>query len=161
MPRGRRRYRQKQKKAAAAAAAASEEEQRAWKRAFDLFQSTGRITSAEQAQILGLPMGATVADVDIARMNAATSRMNAQTSAYNAQQRTQQQADQASSQRIQQYADIIDRLYVNTQYDNNGRAIGKTFDPDTVKAYIKNLNQTGQISDDEARQLLGMYGFTF
>ncbi len=148
-------------KAAAAAAAASEEEQRAWKRAFDLFQSTGRITSAEQAQILGLPMGATVADVDIARMNAATSRMNAQTSAYNAQQRTQQQADQAASQRIQQYADIIDRLYVNTQYDNNGQAIGKTFDPDTVKAYIKNLNQTGQISDDEARQLLGMYGFTF
>jgi hypothetical protein len=147
--------------AAAAAAAASEEEQRAWKQAFDLFQSTGRITSAEQAQILGLPVGATVADVDIARMNAQTSRMNAQTSAYNAQQRTQQQVDQAASQRIQQYTDIIDRLYVNTQYDNNGQAIGKTFDPDTVKAYIKNLNQTGQISDDEARQLLGMYGFTF
>jgi hypothetical protein len=72
-------------KAAAAAAAASEEEQRAWKRAFDLFQSTGRITSAEQAQILGLPMDATVADVDIARMNAATSRMNAETARMNAQ----------------------------------------------------------------------------
>ena len=155
-------------KAAAAAAAASEEEQRAWKRAFDLFQSTGRITSAEQAQILGLPMGATVADVDIARMNAATSRMNAQTaaynaqtSAYNAQQRAQQQADQASSQRIKQYADIIDRLYVNTQYDNDGRAIGKTLDSDAVKAYIKNLNQTGQITDDEARQLLALYNFTY
>ena len=148
-------------KAAAAAAAASEEEQRAWKRAFDLFQSTGRITSAEQARILGLPMDATVADVDIARMNAQTARMNVQTSAYNAQQRTQQQGDQASSQRIKQYADMIDRLYVNTQYDNTGQAIGKTFDPDTVKAYIKNLHQTGQISDDEARQLLGMYGFTF
>jgi hypothetical protein len=71
-------------KAAAAAAAASEEEQRAWKRAFDLFQSTGRITSAEQAQILGLPMDATVADVDIARMNAQTSRMNAETARMNA-----------------------------------------------------------------------------
>lgn len=148
-------------KAAAAAAAASEEEQRAWKQAFDLFQSTGRITSAEQSQILGLPMGATVADVDIARMNAATSRMNAQTSAYNARQRAQQQADQASSQRIQQYADMIDRLYVYTQYDNNGQAIGKTLDPDAVKAYIKNLNQTGLITDDEARQLLALYNFTY
>ena len=85
-------------------------------------------------------MGATVADVDIARMNAQTSRMNAQTSAYNAQtsaynaqQRTQQQADQASSQRIKQYADMIDRLYVYTQYDNDGLAIGKTFDPDVVR----------------------------
>jgi len=153
---------------AAAAAAASEAEQRRWKNAFETFKATGRITSPEQAQILGLPMGATVADVDIARMNAQTSRMNAQTSrmnaqtsAYNAQQKTRQQADQASSQRIKQYADIIDRLYVNTQYDNNGQAIGKTFDPNAVKAYIKNLNQTGQISDDEARQLLGMYGFTF
>lgn len=161
-------YAERQKKiqaeaerAAAAAAAASEAEKEAWNRAFKAFQEVGRITSPEQAQILGLPMDATVADVDIARMNAATSRLNAQTSAYNAQQRTQQQADQASSQRIKQYADIIDRLYVNTQYDNDGRAIGKTFDPDTVKAYIQNLNQTGQISDDEARQLLGMYGFTF
>lgn len=147
--------------AAAAAAAASEAEQQRWKNAFELFKANGKITSPEQAQILGLPMNATVADVDIARMNAQTSRMNAQTSAYNAQQRTQQQAAQAASQRIQQYADIIDRLYVNTQYDNDGRAIGKTFDPNTVKAYIQNLNQTGQISDDEARQLLGMYGFTF
>jgi len=155
-------------KAAAAAAAASEAEQQRWKNAFELFKTVGRITSPEQAQILGLPMGATVADVDIARMNAQTSRMNAQTSrmnaqtsAYNAQQRTQQQGDRASSQRIKQYADMIDRLYVYTQYDNNGQAIGKTFDPNAVKAYIQNLNQTGQISDDEARQLLGMYGFTF
>jgi hypothetical protein len=153
---------------AAAAAAASEAEQQRWKNAFETFKATGRITSPEQAQILGLPMDATVADVDIARMNAQTSRMNAQTSrmnaqtsAYNAQQRTRQQAAQAASQRIQQYADIINRLYVNTQYDNDGRAIGKTFDPNAVKAYIQNLNQTGQISDDEARQLLGMYGFTF
>lgn len=161
-------YAERQKKiqteaerAAAAAAAASEAEKEAWNRAFKAFQEVGRITSPEQAQILGLPMDATVADVDIARMNAQTSRLNAQTSAYNAQQRTQQQAAQASSQRIKQYADIIDRLYVNTQYDNDGRAIGKTFDPATVKAYIQNLNQTGQISDDEARQLLVMYNFTF
>lgn len=155
-------------RAAAAAAAQSEAQQTAWKNAFELFKSVGRITSPEQAQILGLPTNATVADVDIARMNAQTSRMNAQTSAYNAQtsaynaqQRTQQQADQAASQRIQQYADIIDRLYVNTQYDNDGRAIGKTLDPDAVKAYIQNLNQTGQISDDEARQLLALYNFTY
>lgn len=62
---------------AATAAAASEAEQQAWNNAFKLFESNGRITSPEQAQILGLPMDATVADVDIARMNAATSRINA------------------------------------------------------------------------------------
>jgi hypothetical protein len=62
---------------AAAMAAASEAEQQAWNNAFKLFQQTGRITSAEQAQILGLPMNATVADVDIARMNAQTNRINA------------------------------------------------------------------------------------
>lgn len=69
---------------ASAMAAASEAEQQAWKNALALFESTGRITSAEQAQILGLPTNATVADVDIARMNAATSRMNAETAQTNA-----------------------------------------------------------------------------
>ncbi len=63
--------------AAAAAAAASEAEQQAWKNAFELFKANGKITSPEMAQILGLPMNATVADIDIARMNAATSRINA------------------------------------------------------------------------------------
>jgi hypothetical protein len=63
--------------AARAAAAASEAEKEAWNRAFKAFQEVGYITSAEQAQILGLPTDATVADVDIARMNAATSRINA------------------------------------------------------------------------------------
>lgn len=70
--------------AAAAAAAASEAEQQAWNNAFKLFQEVGRITSPEQAQILGLPQDATVADVDIARINAATSQMNAQTARINA-----------------------------------------------------------------------------
>ena len=158
--------------AAAQAAAANEAYQQAWKNAFETFKATGRITSPEQARILGLPMGATVADVDIARMNAQTARMNAQTSAYNAQQRAQQQAANLdykkqqdllaqSSRRVKQYAAQIDNLYITNQYDNEGRVIGKTFDPNAVKAYIQNLNQTGQISDDEARQLLGMYGFTF
>jgi hypothetical protein len=62
---------------AAQMAAASEEEKEAWNRAFKAFQEVGRITSPEQAQILGLPMDATVADVDIKRMNAETARMNA------------------------------------------------------------------------------------
>ena len=159
-------------KAAAAAAAASEAEQQRWKNAFETFKATGRITSPEQAQRLGLPMCATAADVDIARMNAQTARMNAQTSAYNAQQRTQQQAANLdykkqqdllaqSSQRVKQYASQIDNLYITNQYDDEGRVIGKTFDPDVVKAYIQNLNQTGQISDDEARQLLALYNFTY
>lgn len=62
---------------AAAMAAASEAEQVEWDKAFKLFERTGGITSAEQAQILGLPQNATAADVDIARMNAQTSRINA------------------------------------------------------------------------------------
>ena len=62
-----------------------EEEQTLWDNAFKLFQQTGRITSPEQAQILGLPQDATVADIDIARINAATSRMNAQTARKNAE----------------------------------------------------------------------------
>ena len=72
-------------KAAFAAAAKSEAEQQAWNNAFKLFQEVGRITSPEQAQILGLPQDATVADIDIARINAATSRMNAQTARKNAE----------------------------------------------------------------------------
>jgi len=63
--------------AAAAAAAGGEAEKEAWNRAFKAFQEVGRITSPEQAKILGLPMDATVADVDIKRMNAETARMNA------------------------------------------------------------------------------------
>lgn len=62
---------------AAAMAAASEAEQQAYENAFKLFESVGRITSPEQAQILGLPQNATAADIDIARMNAQTSRINA------------------------------------------------------------------------------------
>ena len=62
---------------AAQMAAASEAEKEAWNRAFKAFQEVGRITSAEQAQILGLPPNATVADVDIARINAETARINA------------------------------------------------------------------------------------
>lgn len=148
-------------KAAAAAAAQSEAQQTAWKNAFELFKSVGRITSAEQAQILGLPMNATVADVDIAKMNAYTSRLNAQTSAANLDYKRQQDLLAQSSQRVKQYAAQIDNLYITNQYDDEGRVIGKTFDPDVVKAYIQNLNTTGQITDDEARQLLALYNFSF
>jgi hypothetical protein len=109
-------------KAAAAAAAASEEEQWAWKRAFDLFQSTGRITSAEQAQILGLPMGATVADVDIARINAQTARMNAQTAKINAEKKT-------SVGSLDSYRNYIDYNY------------GK--DKTKIAAYLESLYRQG------------------
>lgn len=71
-------------RAAAAAAAAGEAQQMAWNNALKLFQEVGRITSVEQAQLLGLPTNATVADVDIARMNANTSAYNAQTGRINA-----------------------------------------------------------------------------
>jgi len=63
--------------AAAAAAAAGEAKQAEWENARKLFLDIGRITSPEQAQILGLPDDATVAEVDIARMNAQTNRINA------------------------------------------------------------------------------------
>lgn len=62
---------------AAAMAAASEAEQQEWERAFKLFQTNNGITSPEQAEILNLPPDATVADIDIARMNAQTARINA------------------------------------------------------------------------------------
>ena len=146
---------------AAAMAAAGEAEQQAWENALELFKANGKITSPEQAQILGLPMNATVADVDIAKMNAYTSRLNAQTSAANLDYKKQQDLLAQSSQKVKQYASQIDNLFMTNQFNDNSQVTGKSFDPVAVKAYIQNLNTTGQINDDEARQLLALYNFTY
>ena len=52
---------------------------------------------------------------------------------------------------------MIDQLYA--MQDTNTGAV--TYNYASIRDYIRNLNTTGQISDDEAKKLLGMYGFTY
>lgn len=141
-------------KAAAAAAAASEEEQRAWERAFDLFQSNGRITSAEQARILGLPMDATVADVDIARMNAQTARMNAETARTNAEtartNANKTNEPSASDTYNNAVKNIDSSMYVYK--DTDGKIV--VSNPQALRNYIISLNLPDELTDS----LLLRYG---
>jgi hypothetical protein len=67
-------------------------------------------------------MGATVADVDIARMNAATSRMNAETAKINAEKKT-------SVGSLDSYRNYIDQNY------------GK--DKTRIAAYLEGLYRQG------------------
>jgi hypothetical protein len=141
-------------KAAAAAAAQSEAEQQAWNNAFKLFQEVGRITSPEQAQILGLPQNATVADVDIARINAATSRMNAQTARMNAQTAATNanKTNEPSASDIYNNAvkNIDSSMYVYK--DADGKIV--VSNPQGLRNYIISLNLPDELTDS----LLLRYG---
>lgn len=153
--------------AAVVAAAASEAEKQRYQNALNLWKTYGTATE-EIASILGVPVGARTADYDIQKLEAAIAQQKAQTEAQKAKseaEKSQQQAEksqqQASQQKVNTYAQQIEKLYVTNQYDENGRVIGKTFNPTLVRAYIQNLHTTGQINDDEAKQLLTLFNFTF
>ena len=127
-------------KAAFAAAAKSEAEQQAWNNAFKLFQEVGRITSPEQAQILGLPQDATVADIDIARINAATSRMNAQTARKNAEKAA---TATTSTNGLDSYVD-----YIKANFGTN---------KSQISAYLESLMTAG-VDDAIVNALAEKYG---
>lgn len=127
-------------KAAFAAAAKSEEEQTLWDNAFKLFQQTGRITSPEQAQILGLPQDATVADIDIARINAATSQMNAQTARTNAEKAA---TATTSTNSLDSYVD-----YIKANFGTN---------KSQISAYLESLMTAG-VDDAIVNALAEKYG---
>lgn len=130
-------------RAAAAAAAQSEEEQQAWNNAFKLFQEVGRITSPEQAQILGLPQNATVADVDIARINAATSQMNAQTARINAKTAANKATETSSTNDIDSYVN-----YIKANFGTN---------KSQISAYLESLMTAG-VDDAIVNALAEKYG---
>jgi hypothetical protein len=127
-------------KAAFAAAAKSEAEQQAWNNAFKLFQEVGGITSPEQAQILGLPPDATVADIDIARINAATSRMNAQTARKNAETAA---TATTSTNSLDSYVD-----YIKANFGTN---------KSQISAYLESLMTAG-VDDAIVNALAEKYG---
>ena len=146
--------------AAAAASAASEAEKQRYQNALNLWKTYGTATE-EIASILGVPVGARTADYDIQKLEVAIAQQKAQTEAQKAKSEAGKSQQQASQQKVNTYAQQIEKLYVTNQYDENGRVIGRTFNPTLVRAYIQNLHTTGQINDDEAQQLLTFFNFTF
>jgi hypothetical protein len=92
-------------------------------------------------------MGATVADVDIARMNAQTARMNAETAQTNANETNEPSASEIYNNAVK---NIDNSMYVYK--DNEGRI--SVTDPQALRNYIISLNLPDELTDS----LLLRYG---
>lgn len=165
-------------KAAEAKSAAAQQE---YKNALEAWKISG-VATPYMAYVLGVPEGAVTSDYDIQSINAATTRMNAQTNAYeaetgrinagtsaknaetsrmNANENINQNASKNVSEKVKQYKDQIDQLFSTPIYDTvSGNKAGYNYDYTKIKEYLMQANKAGYLKDDEARQIMGLYGLS-